>query len=154
MQNLDAILANLGLSLPAPAKPIAAYIPAVQSGNQLFISGQVPQRDGQPIHTGPIPSKTTLEQGQEAAKLCVLQALAIVKDHLKGDWSRLVRVVKLGAFIQSDPGYGDQPKVANGASEFLQQIMGDAGTHARSAIGTHSLPRNTSVEIDFIFEIK
>jgi enamine deaminase RidA (YjgF/YER057c/UK114 family) len=154
MPDLDAMLANLGLTLPPLVKPIAAYIPAVRSGNLLFISGQVPQRDGKPTHTGPIPSKTTIEQGQDAARQCVLQALAVVKDHLNGDWSRLVRVVRVGAFIQSDSGFGDQPKVANGASELLQQLLGEAGQHARAAIGTNALPRDASVEIEFLFEVR
>ncbi len=147
-------LAELNIVLPEPAKPIAAYIPAVRTGNLLFIAGQLPTRDGKVIATGPIPSKVTIEEAQSAAAQCVVNALAIVKAELAGDWSKLVRIIRVGAFVCSDNSFTEQAQVANGASELLMKILGDAGKHARAAIGVNALPRGASVEIEFLFEIR
>lgn len=152
--NIDAKLTELGLSLPAPPAPVASYIPAVRSGNLLFISGQLPFKDGKLLAVGKVPSDVLINEAQAAARQCVLNGLAILKAELGGDWSRLVRCVRLGAFVQCDHDFIDQPKVANGASDLLQQLLGEEGRHARAAVGTNALPLGATVEIEFTFEIK
>ena len=147
-------LAALGLTLPPAPKPVAAYVPAVRSGNLVYVSGQLPMRDGTLMATGPVPSRCTLAQAQAAARQCVLNGLAVLGDQLGGDFSRVVRVVRVGAFVQSDDGFVDQPKVANGGSELLQQLFGEAGRHARAAVGTNALPLGASVEIELLVEVR
>jgi enamine deaminase RidA (YjgF/YER057c/UK114 family) len=151
--SIEAKLAELSLIIPAAPKPVAAYVPAVRTGNLIFVSGQLPFAAGQLLATGPVPSKVDLEQAQECARQCVLNGLAILKAELGGDWSKLVRVVRIGAFVQSDAGYGGQPQVANGASELLVAVLGDAGKHARAAVGVNALPLDAAVEIEFTFEV-
>jgi enamine deaminase RidA (YjgF/YER057c/UK114 family) len=146
-------LADLGFAFPPAPKPVAAYIPAVRSGNLLFVSGQLPFRDGKLLATGPVPSATSIEAAQTAAAQCAVNALAIVLAEI-GDWQKFSRVIRMGIFVQSDPGFADQPKVANGASELLQMVLGEPGKHARAAVGTNALPLNATVEAEFIFEIK
>jgi len=151
--NIAARLAELGLALPDPPSPIAAYVPARLSGNLLLVSGQLPLRDGELLAVGPVPSAVSVEQAAQAAGQCVLNALAIVGDFLKGDWSRLHQAVRLGAFVLSADGFTDQAQVANGASELMEKLMGEAGRHARAAVGVNALPLGASVEIEFIFEV-
>ncbi len=150
--SIESKLTELGLTLPTPPAPVAAYIPAVRSGNLLYISGQLPSVDGKLLATGPVPTTVSLEQAQAAARQCVLNALAIAKATL-GSLDSIKRVVRIGVFVQCIDGYADQPKVANGASELLQQIFGDAGRHARAAVGTNALPLNAAVEIEFLLEV-
>lgn len=152
--NVDARLAELGLSLPAPPKPVAAYIPCVRTGNLVVVSGQLPFAAGQLLLTGRVPSIVDIEQAQECARQCVLNGLAILKAELDGDWSRLVRTIRIGAFVQCDDDFTQQPQVANGASELLVKILGDAGRHARAAVGVNALPLGAPVEIEFTFEVK
>jgi enamine deaminase RidA (YjgF/YER057c/UK114 family) len=152
--NIETKLAELGLTLPVPPKPVAAYIPCVRTGNLVVVSGQLPFVDGKLPHTGKVPSVVTTEQAQAAARQCVLNGLAILGAELGGDWSKLVRVVRIGAFVQCDDGFTHQPQVANGASELLVQILGDAGRHARAAVGVNALPLDAPVEIEFTFEVK
>ena len=147
-------LAAMGLTLPAAPKPVAAYVPAVRTGNLIFISGQLPLANGQLLATGPVPSKVTPEAAQAAARQCALNLLAILGDQIAGDFSRVVRVVRLGVFVQCDDGYGGQPAIANGASELLVALLGEAGKHARAATGTNSLPLNATVEIDAVIEVR
>ncbi len=151
--DIAAKLQTLGWELPPPPRPIAAYVPAVRSGNLLFVSGQLPLRGGQLVATGRVPDPVSIESAQEAAAQCAVNALAIVRGELGGDWSRLRRVVRIGAFIQSDDHFHDQAKVANGASELLQKVLGEAGRHARAAVGTSTLPLDACVEIEFLFEV-
>lgn len=146
-------LAELGFSLPAPAAPVAAYIPTKRTGNLLFVSGQVPFRDGKLVATGPVPSAVTLEAAQECARQCVLNGLAAVKASI-GSLDRVKSIVRVGVFVQSDAGFTDQPKVANGASELLVQIFGDAGRHARAAVGCNALPLGASVEVEMVVEVE
>jgi enamine deaminase RidA (YjgF/YER057c/UK114 family) len=153
MHQIEQTLAKLGVSLPAAPKPVASYVPAVRSGNLIFVSGQLPMKDGQLLATGKVPSDTSLEQGKLAAQQCAINGLAILRDMMDGDWSRLVRVVRIGVFVQSDHEFSQQPQVANGASDFLMQVLGDAGRHARAAVGTNALPLNAAVEIEFLFEV-
>lgn len=143
---------KLGLTLPTPSAPVAAYIPTKRVGNLLYVSGQVPFRDGKMLATGPVPSSVTLETAQDCARQCVLNGLAAAKAAL-GSLDKIVSVVRVGVFVQCDAGYTDQPKVANGASELLVQIFGDAGRHARAAVGCNALPLGASVEVEFLFEV-
>jgi len=124
------------------------------SGNLIFVSGQLPMSGGKLLAEGPVPSAVSVESAQKAAAQCVVNALAIVGAELAGKWERIVRVVRIGVFVQSDRDFRDQAKVANGASELLQAIFADAGRHARAAVGAAALPLNASVEIEFIFEIR
>lgn len=154
MSTPSAALARLGLTLPAAPKPVAAYVPAVRSGNMIFVSGQLPMSNGVLLATGPVPSKVTIEDAQKAAKQCALNGLAVIADQLGGDLSRVVRVVRLGVFVQSDDRFDGQPKIANGASELMQEIFGEAGRHARAAVGTNALPLDATVEIEFLVEVR
>lgn len=152
--SLQEKLTELGLALPVAPKPVAAYVPVVRTGDLIFISGQLPMANGQLLATGPVPSKVTPEAAQVAARQCALNLLAILGDQIDGDFSRVVRVVKLGVFVQCDDGYAGQPAIANGASELLAALLGDAGKHARAATGTNSLPLNATVEIDAVVEVR
>ena len=147
-----ARLSDLGLELPAPPKPVAAYIPFVRVGPLIFVSGQIPLREGQVICRGPVPGTASIEAAQSAARQCVLNGLAVVADALGGDLGRVRRMVRLGVFVQSDDGFAEQPKVANGASELLRALFGDAGTHARAAVGVNALPLGASVEVEMLVE--
>jgi enamine deaminase RidA (YjgF/YER057c/UK114 family) len=149
--SIDAKLAELGLTLPAAAAPVAAYVPTVEAGGMLHLSGQLPFRDGQVV-TGRLGENLSLEEGQEAARLCGLMVLAQVRAAL-GGFDRVRRVVKLGVFVNSTPGFTDQPKVANGASELMADVFGEAGRHARAAVGVAALPLGAAVEVDAIIEL-
>ncbi len=151
--DIDSRLTALGLALPAPVKPIAAYVPAVRTGNLLIVSGQLPMKDGELLATGKVPIAMTIEQAQAAARQCAINALAIVKAELAGDWSKFVRIVRLGVFVQSDHLFTDQAKVANGASELLREIFGEVGRHARAAVGVNALPLGATVEVEMMVEI-
>lgn len=146
-------LASLGWKLPQAPKPVGSYVPAVITGNLLFISGQLPMSEGKLLATGTVPSSVDLETAQKAAAQCAVNALAIVAAELNNDWSRIVRVIRMGVFVQCDPDFHDQAKVANGASELLSAVFGDRGRHARVTVGTNSLPLNSPVEAEFLFEI-
>jgi enamine deaminase RidA (YjgF/YER057c/UK114 family) len=150
---IDDRLAALGLALPEPPSPVAAYIPAVRSGSLLFVSGQLPVRAGELIATGRVPSGVSIESAQAGAKQAVLNALAIVHHHLGGNWSKLNRIVRLGVFVQSDDGFADQPRVANGASELLVELLGESGRHARAAVGVNALPLDAAVELELLAEL-
>lgn len=154
--SIDRRLEELGLELPAAAAPVAAYVPAVLAGGLLHVSGQLPFRDGQLI-TGRLGAKdeggVPMADGQEAARRCGLMLLAQVKAAL-GSLDRVERVVKLGVFVNSAADFIDQPQVANGASELMEQVFGESGRHARSAVGVPTLPRGVAVEVDGIFAVK
>lgn len=153
MPSIAERLASLNLSLPAAPKPVAAYVPAVRTGNLVYISGQVPLADGALVSTGPVPSAASLEDAQQAARQCVLNALAVLADQVDGDLERIQRIVRVGVFVCSDQDFTDQPKVANGASELLQEIFGDKGRHARAAVGNIALPLGSTVELEMIAEV-
>src|SRR5215207_4421966 len=148
----ESRLQELGLVLPVAPKPVATYIPAVRTGNLLFLSGVLPSRDGQLVMTGKLGQALSIEQGIEAARIAVLNALAIVKMEA-GSLDRVKRIVKMVGHIASAPGFTDQPQVLNGASDLLVEIFGDAGRHARVAVGAAELPRQAPVEIELIVEI-
>lgn len=145
-------LAELGHRLPTPAVPVAAYIPTRLVGNLLYISGQIPSRDGAMVALGPVPSVVSIEQAQNAAGQCVLNGLAAAKAAL-GSLDRIVAVVRVGVFVQSDAGFTDHPKVANGASELLVKVFGEAGRHTRAAVGCNTLPLNAAVEVEMLLEV-
>lgn len=145
-------LAELGLTLPPPPKPVATYIPAVRTGNLLFLSGVLPSRDGQLIMVGKLGQGLSIEQGMEAAKVALLNGLAIVKSET-GSLDRVTRIVKMVGHIASAAGFTDQPQVLNGASDLLVAIFGDAGRHARVAVGAAELPRQAPIEIELIVEV-
>lgn len=146
-------LAELGITLPTAPKPVAAYVPAVRTGHLLFVAGQLPGKDGKLLATGPVPSAVTLESATEAARQCAVNLLAVVKGEL-GELSKVRRVVKLGVFVACEEGFTDQPKVANGASELMLAVFGEAGRHARAAVGTNALPLGATVEVDAVFEVE
>ncbi|HWW64492.1 MAG TPA: RidA family protein [Sphingomonadaceae bacterium] len=148
-------LAALGITLPAPAAPVAAYVPAVEANGLLHISGQLPFREDGSLITGRLGAAyNDAEHGRLAAERCGVMLIAQIKAALGGDLGRVERIVKLGAFVSSDVDFTDQPKVANGASELMVKVFGDAGRHARSAVGVPVLPLDASVEIDAIVAIR
>jgi enamine deaminase RidA (YjgF/YER057c/UK114 family) len=153
MAAADKRLSDAGLSLPTAASPIANYVPAVRSGNLLFISGQLPLKDGKVAFEGHVGNTVSVEQGQEAAKLCALNLIAQAKAALGGDLDKVKRVVKLTGFVACLPAFGQHPQVVNGASDVMVLAFGDAGKHARAAVGAPSLPRNAAVEVEAIFEV-
>lgn len=151
-EQIEAKLAELGLSLPEAAAPVASYVPAVEAGGLLHISGQLPFDKGE-LMTGRLGEDRELAFGQYAAQRCALMLVAQMKKAL-GDLGRVERIVKLGVFVNSAGGFTDQPKVANGASELMAELFGEAGRHARSAVGVPVLPLNAAVEIDAIVAIR
>ena len=151
--NIEEKVKECGYELPAAAKAVASYVPYVISGAHVFVAGQIPFINGQAMNQGILGKDFDIAQGQEAAKACALNILAQVNQAVNGDWRRVKRCVKLGAFVAATPEFTDHPVVVNAASELLVEIMGDAGRHARSAVGVPSLPLNCAVEIDAVFEI-
>jgi enamine deaminase RidA (YjgF/YER057c/UK114 family) len=144
-------LAELGLTLPAVAKPVAAYVPAVVTGNLVYTAGQLPMLDGTLMATGKFGAELTAEQGAPLAQQCALNALAAVESVI-GSLDRVTRIVKVVVFVASAPDFIGQPAVANGASLILGEIFGDAGIHARSAVGASSLPLDAPVEVELVVE--
>jgi len=151
---IDAKLAQLRITLPEPMAPVASYIPYRIAGNLAWISGQGPVENGAMMCVGLVGSVVGLEAAIAAARLTGLNLLSQLRVALDGDLDRVSRVVKLGGFVQCTPDFIDHPKVINGASDLMVEIFGEAGKHARFAVGAPSLPMNTSVEIDGIFEIR
>ena len=150
--SFDAKLKALNIELPMAPKPVANYVPVVQAGDLLFLSGVLPSRDGQLILTGKLGQGITIEQGMEAAKVAALNALAIVRSEV-GSLDKVKRIVKMVGHIASAPGFTDQPQVLNGASDLLVQIFGEAGKHARVAVGAAELPRQAPIEIELIVQV-
>ena len=146
---IEEKLASLGISLPIPPEPAGSYLPVVLSGNLAFVAGQVPMEGKQVKFRGKVDS---IEIGQEAARLCTMNALAQLKSSL-GSLDRIKRVIKITGFVNSDPSFADHAKVINGASDLLVNIFGEKGKHARSAVGVSSLPLNSTVELEFIVEV-
>ncbi|HMO76565.1 MAG TPA: RidA family protein [Sphingopyxis sp.] len=153
MTDIPAKLADLGLELPRAAAPVAAYVPVVEQGGLLYVSGQLPFRDGQVV-TGRLGGDTDVASGYDAARRVALMLLAQIGNALDGDWSRVEKIVKLGVFVNSAPDFTDQAKVANGASELFESLFGEAGRHARAAVGVAVLPLGAAVEADAIVAVK
>lgn len=145
-------LAALGLSLPAAPKPVAAYVPFSRVGNLVFVSGQLPMKDGAMIAKGAVPGQVTVEMATAAARQAALNGLAVLAD-AAGGLDRVRRIVRVGVFVCSEAGFTEQPKVANGASELLQQVFGEAGRHARAAVGNVALPLGACVEVELLAEV-
>ena len=154
MGKVDEVLVQLGIVLPAAPKPVASYVPFVRTGQLVFVSGQLPSKEGQVVFVGKVGVQVSVEQGKEAAKLAVINALAVLKDACGGDLDRVVRVVRLGVFVQNESDFTQQSAVANGASDLLVAVLGDAGRHARAAVGTNALPLGAAVEVELIAEIR
>jgi len=151
--SVDAKLAELGITLPPAPKPVATYIPAVRAGDLLFLSGTGPFRDGRIAFAGKLGRDLTVEQGAEAARLTLLNALAMVRQEL-GTLDHVVRIVRLTGHVASAEGFTQQPAVINGASDLLVQIFGEAGRHARLALGAAELPLNMCIEIELILQVR
>jgi len=151
--SIAARLAALGIALPAPAAPVASYVAAVEAGGMLYISGQLPFRADGSLITGRLGEDLDVAHGYEAAERCAVMLLAQIAKAL-GSLDRVERIVKLGAFVASERHFTDQPKVANGASELMEKVLGEAGRHARSAVGVPVLPLGAAVEVDAIVAIK
>lgn len=150
--SIEKRLQELNLTLPEAPKPVAVYVPALEHKGLLYISGQLPMQSGKVAFTGQVGSDVTLEDAYEAARICTLNALSIAKQAL-GSLDRVAQIVKVGGFVSSAPGFYDQPKVINGASELLGEIFGDKGKHARAAVGVNALPLNAAVEIEFVIAV-
>ncbi|MGH2673733.1 MAG: RidA family protein [Actinomycetota bacterium] len=149
---VEELLAQLGIRLPAPVAPLASYVPVRISGDHAYVAGQVPLEDGTILSTGKLGAEVSIEEGQEATRRCVLQALAALRAAL-GSLDRVKGIVRVDVFVASAPGFTDQPAVANGASDLLVEIFGEEGRHARAAVGVSELPRGASVEVALIARI-
>ncbi len=149
---IERRLAELNITLPAPPAPVASYVPYVVSGNLVFISGQVTMAEGGLQYVGTVGKELSLEDGKAAARLCAINLLAQLRA-AAGDLDRVTRCVRLGVFVNAVPGFAQHPEVANGASDLIGDVFGDAGRHSRAAVGAGSLPRNVAVEVDAVFEL-
>jgi len=152
-ETISGRLSELGHVMPQPSTPAANYIPWVRSGNQVFVSGQVPLKEGRAAYVGKVGAEHDAETGQKAAQLCALNILAHLSSAVEDDLSRVVRCVRLGGFVNASPDFDQHPKVLNGASDLMVEVFGEKGKHTRAAVGVASLPRGATVEVDAIFEI-
>jgi enamine deaminase RidA (YjgF/YER057c/UK114 family) len=152
MATLTDRLKEQNINLAAPPGPFGAYVPAKRVGNLVYVAGQLPMKDGKLLAAGHVPSQCSIESAQQAARQCVVNGLSAVQ--AVGVDPNLIRnVVRVGVFVNSDPSFTEQPKVANGASELLLSLFGDAGKHARAAVGVNTLPLDAAVEVEFLFEV-
>lgn len=154
LMDLAKRLSEIGYVLPQPAKAVASYVPAVRTGNLVVVSGQLPLKEGKLLATGAVPTQTAIEGAQAAAGQCVVNALAALGTVIDGDYSLLRRVVRVGVFVQSAPGFSEQHVVANGASDLVVSALGpQIGAHARAAVGVPGLPLDAAVEVECLFEV-
>lgn len=151
--SIENRLVELGLSIPEPAAPVANYVPFVQTGSLLSISGQIPIKDGTPVFVGTVGAEISVEDAGAAARLCAINLIAQMKAACNGNLDRVERVVKLGGFVNGVNGFGGQPQIINAASDLMVEVFGDRGRHSRSAVGVNGLPLNVPVEIDALVEI-
>jgi len=149
---IDEKLASLGITLPTPPKPAGSYIPVVKTGNLVFVSGQIPIKDGQVQFKGQVPTSISVEEAQNAARLCIINVLAQLKAEL-GTLDKISKIVRVSGFVNSSQEFYEHPKIINTASDLLFEIFGEKGKHTRIAVGVASLPLNAAVEIDLIAEI-
>ena len=154
MHLFEENIKNLGLNIPKLPKALANYVPYKIIGKTIYISGQAPVQNGELIYKGKVGSDISIEEGIEAAKLCVINIIAALKTGLEGDWDKLDSFVKLTGFVNCQDNFTDQPKIINGASDMLVEIFGDQGRHARVAVGSNALPLGIAVEIDAIVQLK
>lgn len=148
----EAKLKSMGIELPTPPKPVAAYVPCKRAGSLVFVSGQVPMKDGTMMAKGSVPGQVSVETARECAKQCAINALAQLKAEL-GTLDAIKQVVRVGVWVCCEAGFTDQPKIGNGASEFLVEVFGDAGKHARAAVGSIALPLGACVEVEVLVEV-
>lgn len=154
MSTIETRLANLGVTIPEPAAPVASYVGHVVHNGIVTVSGQLPLANGALSQTGLLGAGVSVEEGAAAAKVCAINILAQIKVACDGDLERIVRCIRLGGFVASTPDFTDHPKVINGASDFMGEVLGDRGAHARAAVGVAALPLNASVEVEATFAIK
>ena len=154
MSKVEEKLKSLGITIQTPAAPVANYVGFVKSGSQVIVSGQLPLENGELKYIGKVGSQISPEDAKKAARLCAINLIAQVKAACGGNLDKVTRCIKLGVFVNADATFTDHPAVANGASDLMVEVFGDAGKHARAAVGSGSLPRGVAVEIDAIFEIK
>ncbi|MGH6813894.1 MAG: RidA family protein [Rhizomicrobium sp.] len=150
---IDGRLKELGIALPQPPAPVASYVPYVVTGKLVFVSGQVTMEAGALKYVGTVGKDVTLEDGKAAARLCAINVLAQAKAACGGDLDRVARCVKVTVFVNAVPGFTQHPEIANGASDLFVEVLGDAGKHARAAVGAGSLPRNVACEVEAVFEL-
>jgi enamine deaminase RidA (YjgF/YER057c/UK114 family) len=153
MSIIQERLRALNIQLPAVAGPFGAYVPVKRAGNLLYVSGQLPMKDGKLLAIGQVPSRASVEQAKAAARQCVINALGAIAA-VEGSLDQVIGVVRVGVFVSSDSSFTQQPLVANGASELLLEIFGETGKHVRAAVGVNTLPLDASVEVEGVFEIK
>lgn len=153
MSSPEARLAALAITLPPPPKPVAAYVPFTRVGNLVWVSGQIPFVDGVLMAKGAVPGQVSVEVAQQCARCCAINALSVLRDAAGGSLDPVRRIVRLGVWVCSEAGWYDQPKVANGASELMVEVFGPAGTHARAAVGSVSLPLGAPVEVEVLAEL-
>ena len=146
-------LAALGITLPEAPKAVANYLPAVLCGDTVIVSGQLPLKEGKLTCVGKLGADVSIDDGYAAARQCAINALAALNGVIGGDWDRVAQVVRLGGFVASASGFTDQPKVVNGASDFMVEVFGDKGRHARAAVGVAELPLGAAVEVEFMFRL-
>ena len=154
MSKIEEKLASLGITIPQAAAPVANYVGFVKTGNQVVISGQLPLENGELKYVGKVGSQISAEDAKKAARLCAINLISQVKSACGGNLAKVARCVKLGVFVNAEASFTDHPAVANGASDLMVEVFGDAGKHARAAVGSGSLPRGVAVEVDAIFEIR
>lgn len=150
---IDARLKELGITIPEGVAPAGNYVPAVRSGNLVFVAGQIPLEGGKPQFIGKLGREFKVEDGQKAARLCAINIISQLRAALGGDLDKVKRIVRVGGFVNAVPDFTDQPQVINGASDLLVQIFGEAGKHARAAVGVSSLPRGVAVEVEAVAEV-
>ncbi len=146
-------LKELGITIPEAPAPLASYVPAVVTGNYVFTAGQLPMQEGKLVYTGKVKTDVNIDDAYKAARICAINCLSAVKSAI-GNLDKIEKIVKLSVFVASSEGFTAQPKVANGASDLMVEIFGDAGKHARSAVGVSELPLNAPVEIEMIVKVK
>ena len=154
MTTVQENLKRLGIELPAAPKAVANYLPAVIAGDMVIVSGQLPLKDGQLTVTGKLGDDVDVETGYAAARQCAINAVAALSGVIDGDFGRVAQVVRVGGFVASAAGFTDQPKVINGASDFMVEVFGEIGRHARAAVGVAELPLGAAVEVEFTFRLK
>jgi len=150
---IDQRLDEMGIVLPEPAAPAANYVPFVISGPLVFIAGQIPFWNGEILHIGKVGAEISVEEAKQAARVCGLNLIAQLKSACSGDLDRVIQCVKIGVFVNCVDGFKQQPEIANGVSDLMVELFGEAGRHARFAVGTNALPRNCATESDAVFEI-
>ena len=151
---IEEKLKSLNISIPQAASPVANYVGFVKSGNQVFVSGQLPLENGELKYIGKVGDEISVEDAKKAARICAINLVSQVKAACEGDLNKVVRCIKLGVFVNAVASFTDHPIVANGASDLMVEIFAEAGKHARAAVGSGSLPKGVCVEVDAIFEIK